>query len=61
MMLEHLGELDAAQRVMKAVEHVTANPALHTQDLGGLATTDQVTVAVCNQIAATAKSHLTTA
>jgi tartrate dehydrogenase/decarboxylase/D-malate dehydrogenase len=58
MLLEHLGEMDAAARVMKAIEHVTANPSLHTRDLGGTATTAQVTEAVCAQIAA---KHLTTA
>lgn len=47
MLLEHLGEAAAAKRVMRAVEHVTANPALHTGDLGGKATTAQVTDAVC--------------
>jgi tartrate dehydrogenase/decarboxylase/D-malate dehydrogenase len=61
MLLEHLGEVEAAGRLMKAIEHVTANPSLHTRDLGGTATTAQVTDAVCAQIAATAKSHLTTA
>ncbi|CAM3936191.1 tartrate dehydrogenase [Bordetella tumbae] len=50
MLLEHLGEHQAAQRVMKAVEHVTANPALHTGDLGGKATTAQVTEAVCHHL-----------
>ena len=48
MLLEHLGEADAAARVMAAIERVTANPALHTRDLGGTATTDQVTHAVCD-------------
>ena len=47
MMLEHLGEKDAAARLMRAVERVTADPALHTPDLGGSATTRQVTDAVC--------------
>jgi tartrate dehydrogenase/decarboxylase/D-malate dehydrogenase len=61
MLLEHLGELEAACRVVKAVEHVTASPALHTRDLGGKATTAQVTEAVCAQIAATAKRQLTKA
>lgn len=51
MLLEHLGEHAAAQRLMRAVEHVTANPALHTGDLGGQATTQQVTDAVCAQLA----------
>ncbi len=52
MMLEHLGEMDAAQRLMSAIEQVTANPALHTGDLGGRATTAQVTQAVCNLVGA---------
>jgi len=52
MLLEHLGETAAAARVMKAIEHVTANAALHTRDLGGTATTAQVTQAVCAEIAA---------
>jgi tartrate dehydrogenase/decarboxylase/D-malate dehydrogenase len=51
MMLEHLGEADAARVVMEAVERVTADPALHTGDLGGTATTAQVTEAVCRHIA----------
>jgi tartrate dehydrogenase/decarboxylase/D-malate dehydrogenase len=55
MMLEHLGETEAAQRVMSAIEHVTANPALHTRDLGGKATTVEVTQAVCSQLAKTAQ------
>jgi tartrate dehydrogenase/decarboxylase / D-malate dehydrogenase len=46
MMLEHLGETAAAARLMRAVERVTADPALHTPDLGGPATTRQVTDAV---------------
>jgi tartrate dehydrogenase/decarboxylase/D-malate dehydrogenase len=50
MLLEHLGENAAAQRLMRAVEHVTANPALHTRDLGGQATTAQVTQAVIEQL-----------
>ncbi len=50
MMLEHLGEQAAADRLMKAIEAVTANPRLHTRDLGGLATTAQVTAAICDQL-----------
>ena len=50
MLLEHLGETAAAQTLMAAVEQVTADPALHTGDLGGKATTDQVTRAVCERI-----------
>jgi tartrate dehydrogenase/decarboxylase/D-malate dehydrogenase len=46
MMLDHLGEPEAAAQLMRAVELVTADPALHTPDLGGKATTRQVTDAV---------------
>ncbi|KQW58075.1 tartrate dehydrogenase [Variovorax sp. Root411] len=57
MLLEHLGEAQAARRVMEAVEHVTANRSLHTRDLGGNATTAQVTRAVCEHIASARQSH----
>jgi tartrate dehydrogenase/decarboxylase/D-malate dehydrogenase len=50
MMLEHLGEANAATRLMRAVERVTADLALHTPDLGGKATTQQVTEAVCETL-----------
>src|SRR4051812_19598268 len=50
MMLEHLGEKPAADRLMKAIERVTADPSLHTPDLGGKATTKQVTEAVCEEL-----------
>ena len=50
MMLDHLGEKPAADRLMRAVERVTADPALHTPDLGGSATTAQVTAAVCDAL-----------
>lgn len=46
MMLEHLGEKRAADRLMRAVERVTADKSLHTPDLGGQATTRKVTDAV---------------
>jgi tartrate dehydrogenase/decarboxylase / D-malate dehydrogenase len=52
MMLEHLGETAAAARLMAVIESVTADPQLHTGDLGGQATTAQVTAAVCARIAA---------
>ncbi|MGM9490754.1 tartrate dehydrogenase [Ideonella sp. YS5] len=47
MLLEHLGEAEAARRVMAAIEKVTADKSLHTRDLGGQATTADVTRAVC--------------
>src|SRR5579862_777220 len=50
MMLEHLGERRAADLLMRAVERVTADPALHTPDLGGIATTAQVTAVVCDAL-----------
>ena len=50
MMLEHLGEPDQAQRLMQAIEAVTASPALHTRDLGGTAGTKEVTDAVCRLV-----------
>jgi tartrate dehydrogenase/decarboxylase / D-malate dehydrogenase len=49
MMLEHLGETAAAQRLMNAIEHVTRTAELPA-DLGGTATTAQVTEAVCKAI-----------
>lgn len=52
MLLEHLGEFNAAKRLMAAIEAVTANPALHTGDLGGAARTADVTRAVCVAVAA---------
>ncbi len=51
LMLEHLGEPAAAARLMRAIERVTADAALHTPDLGGRATTRQVTEAVIGAIA----------
>jgi len=49
MMLEHLGEREAGQRLMRAVEAVTAK-RIHTPDLGGEATTVIVTSAVCDAL-----------
>jgi tartrate dehydrogenase/decarboxylase/D-malate dehydrogenase len=55
MLLEHLGESRAAAALMGAIEATTADRTLHTRDLGGTATTAQVTEAVCARIAATAR------
>jgi tartrate dehydrogenase/decarboxylase/D-malate dehydrogenase len=52
MMLEHLSEIEASQKLMAAIEYVTSNPSLHTRDLGGSATTEQVTEAVCEKLLA---------
>lgn len=50
LMLDHLGERDASAHLMRAIEEVTAS-GLHTPDLGGTATTRQVTDAVLELIA----------
>ena len=55
MMLEHLGEAAAAKTLMAAIEQITADKSLHTRDLGGTATTAQVTAAVCARLSAVAR------
>ena len=50
MLLEHLGETRAAAALMAAIEAVTADATLHTGDLGGTATTAQVTAAVFQRL-----------
>ncbi len=49
MMLEHLGEADGAALLMRAVEQVCGS-GLVTPDLGGNATTVEVTRAVCDSV-----------
>ena len=49
MMLEHLGEKSAAELLMRAVEQVCEAGVL-TPDLGGTATTKDVTRAVCEAV-----------
>ena len=43
MMLEHLGHPEAAAQVLRAVEHVLAETGVRTADLGGTASTREVT------------------
>ncbi len=50
LLLEHLGEPEAAARLMRAIEQVTAARSVLTPDLGGTATTAQVTEAVCDAL-----------
>lgn len=52
MMLQHLGENRAAQRVEEAVERVLARADVRTPDLGGKATTRDVGEAIAEEIAA---------
>ena len=47
LMLEHLGEAQAAAGLMDAIERALAAGQANTPDLGGTATTAQVTEAVC--------------
>jgi tartrate dehydrogenase/decarboxylase/D-malate dehydrogenase len=50
MMLEHLGEADAAAAIMRAVETVLAEPGLRTGDLKGTASTEQCGKAVADAL-----------
>lgn len=49
LMLDHLAEHAAAKQLLQAVEQVTA-AGLVTPDLGGKATTEEVTTAVCQAL-----------
>jgi len=51
MMLEHLGEKDAADAIMRAIETVLAEPALRTGDLGGRADTAACGRAIADALA----------
>ena len=50
MMLQHLGESEAANRLMAAIERVTGSGSVLSPDLGGVATTHEVTSAVCDAL-----------
>lgn len=49
MMLEHLGEISAAKRLMAAIERLTGS-GVQTRDLGGNASTQDVTEAICQDM-----------
>jgi tartrate dehydrogenase/decarboxylase/D-malate dehydrogenase len=49
-MLEHLGHMDAAADVMAAIEATLAKPETRTGDLGGSASTVEVTEALVAQL-----------
>jgi tartrate dehydrogenase/decarboxylase/D-malate dehydrogenase len=51
MMLEHLGERAAHDRILRAIEAVIADEHVRTPDLGGTATTADVTAAVTRAMA----------
>jgi tartrate dehydrogenase/decarboxylase/D-malate dehydrogenase len=50
MMLDFLGEPLLGAKLMDAIEKVTANPNLHTRDLGGTAMMSDVTNAVIKEV-----------
>jgi tartrate dehydrogenase/decarboxylase/D-malate dehydrogenase len=50
LMLEHLGHQEAAAEVLGAVETALRDPATRTPDLGGTASTDQVTAALVDLV-----------
>ena len=50
MMLENLGELQAAQKLMFAIEKLTADKKVLPKDLGGASTTKQITKAMIDII-----------
>ena len=54
MMLDYLGERDAARQIVEALESVTAEGRTLTPDLGGTATTWEVGDAVCEKLRAAA-------
>jgi isocitrate dehydrogenase (NAD+) len=51
MMLDHIGELDRAQRVRDAIEHVLVRDKIRTRDLGGNASTQEFGDAVARRVA----------
>ncbi|PQP53806.1 isocitrate/isopropylmalate family dehydrogenase, partial [Mycolicibacterium austroafricanum] len=50
MMLDHLGHAEAAADVLTAMEATLAKPETRTGDLGGSASTEQVTEALVAQL-----------
>ncbi len=50
MMLDHLGQSEAAQAVVGAIEAVTSEGRVLTPDLGGKANTDEVTQAIMEKL-----------
>jgi tartrate dehydrogenase/decarboxylase/D-malate dehydrogenase len=51
MMLEHLGEPEAAAAIVKAIERVLSEQKLRTRDLGGPASTEACGKAVVEALA----------
>jgi len=51
MMLDHVGELDRAQRIREALEQVIVHQKVRTRDLGGNASTQEFGNAVAKRVA----------
>jgi isocitrate dehydrogenase (NAD+) len=51
MMLDHIGELDRAQRIREAVAAVIVDDNIRTRDLGGTASTEEFGRAVARRVA----------
>jgi len=56
MMLDHLGHPEAGAEILDAITHVLASSGVRTPDLGGSATTGEVTDAVLSALAGAAAS-----
>jgi isocitrate dehydrogenase (NAD+) len=50
LMLDHIGEAPAGQRIRTALRHVLAEGRVRTRDLGGQATTTEFTEAICAEV-----------
>lgn len=50
MMLDHLGEIEAANLLMEAIENIIKEGKILTRDLGGKASTQEVTIALIDKI-----------
>jgi tartrate dehydrogenase/decarboxylase/D-malate dehydrogenase len=57
LMLEHLGESSAAQRIMAALRTVTGEARVRTPDLGGRNTTEEFALAVVEKVRHDAGRH----
>jgi tartrate dehydrogenase/decarboxylase / D-malate dehydrogenase len=51
LMLDHLGEHEAHDTIVRAIERVIAEGAVRTPDLGGKATTEELTAAISDALA----------
>jgi isocitrate dehydrogenase (NAD+) len=51
MMLDHMGELDRAQRIREAIVTTIVRDGIRTRDLGGTASTEEFGSAVAKRAA----------